>query len=100
MKDPSATMPITAQVNKNVEHFIKRAVLMGYIGKNEDKVSLGLSQKDLPLTIELECAVLPCYGDAYKSSELVESVGADAGGFHGVVLRGEYWSPSGEGAWS
>jgi transformation/transcription domain-associated protein len=39
MKDPSATMPITAQVNKNVEHFIKRAVLMGYIGKNEDKVS-------------------------------------------------------------
>jgi len=32
-------MPITAQVNKNVEHFIKRAVLMGYIGKNEDKVS-------------------------------------------------------------
>lgn len=41
MKDPSATMPITAQVNKNVEHFIKRAVLMGYIGKNEDKVSAG-----------------------------------------------------------
>ena len=39
MKEPSSPMPLTAQVSRNVEHFIRRAGLMGYIGENKDKVS-------------------------------------------------------------
>jgi len=41
MKDPTANMPLTTQVNKNVEHFIKRASMMGYVGENKDKVGNG-----------------------------------------------------------
>lgn len=39
MKEPRPDMPLTSLVYKNVESFIKRASLMGYIGDNKDKVS-------------------------------------------------------------
>jgi aspartate/tyrosine/aromatic aminotransferase len=32
-------MPLTTQVYKNVDNFIRRAGMMGYIGENKDKVS-------------------------------------------------------------
>lgn len=38
MKEPRTEMPLTSLVYKNVESFIKRASLMGYIGDNKDKV--------------------------------------------------------------
>lgn len=37
-------MPLTTQVYKNVENFVRRASMMGYIGENKDKV--GVSSPD------------------------------------------------------
>ena len=38
-------MPLTAQVSRNVEHFIRRASMMGYIGESKDKVSLATERR-------------------------------------------------------
>jgi transformation/transcription domain-associated protein len=46
MKEPRPDMPLTSLVYKNVESFIKRASLMGYIGENKDKVRQKSSRLD------------------------------------------------------
>ena len=50
MKDPTANMPLTTQVNKNVEHFIRRASMMGYVGENKDKVRTSAAADETELT--------------------------------------------------
>jgi transformation/transcription domain-associated protein len=43
MKEPgTANTPLTKHVHMNVDYFIRRATLMGYIGENKDKVGLAL----------------------------------------------------------
>ena len=38
MKEPRADPPLSVTVAKNVDHFIRRATIVGYIGENTDKV--------------------------------------------------------------
>ena len=40
MKEVRPDMPLTTQVYKNVDNFIRRAGMMGYIGENKDKGGL------------------------------------------------------------
>ena len=38
VKEPRADTPLTSQVDKNVEHFIRRATMLGFIGDSKEKV--------------------------------------------------------------